>query len=502
MSNLKSLAKDTAIYGLSSIIGKCVNYLLVPLYTATFAAESGEYGIVVHLYAITAFLLVLLTYGTETGFFYFANRKDENPQKVYSNILISIGSTSLLFVLLCFAFLNPISSALGYATHPEYIGIMAIIVALDAFQSIPFAYLRYKQRPIKFAGIKLFGIISNILLNLFFLIACPWIYDRAPELISWFYNPAYGVGYVFISNLLCVVVQTFFFIPEFRKVSFVFDKVLMKRILKYSSPLLVLGIVGILNQNIDKILFPKLYPDAGEANTQLGIYGASVKIAMIMHMLTQAFRFAYEPFVFGKNREGDNRRMYADAMKYFIIFALLAFLAVVFYIDILKYILRDPVYWEGLRVVPIVMVAEIFMGIYFNLSFWYKLIDETKWGAYLSLIGCIIIVSLNVLFVPTYGYMACAWAGVVGYGTITLISYLLGQKKYPIGYDLKSINVYVLLAAVLFTLSQLIVPDNMILRLLFRTVLLLIFLAYIIKKDLPLSQIPVLNRLLRNKGTK
>jgi len=496
MSNLKSLAKDTAIYGMSSILGKFLNYLLVPLYTASFSAQSGGYGVVTNIYAIVALLQVLLIYGMETGFFRFANKNEENEKAVYSTILISVGSTSLLFVFLSLVFLTPISSLLGYADHPDYLGIMAVVVAMDAFQSIPFAYLRHKKRPVKFAAIKLFSIVFGIGLNLFFLLLCPWLHSHYPETISWFYDPSYGVGYVFIANFITTFIQMFFFIPELRGIPFKYDSLLMKRIFRYSFPLLILGLVGILNQTVDKILFPFLYPDENEARVQLGIYGATTKIAMVMAMFTQAFRYAYEPFVFNKSKDGDQRPVYAKVMKFFVIFALLAFLMVIFYLDILRYIIA-PDYWEGLNVVPIVMGAELFMGIYFNLSFWYKLIDETRWGAYFSLIGCIIIISLNFLFVPIYGYWACAWAGFIGYAVITLLSYMLGQKKYPINYDLKSIGIYVLLAAILYVVSLWIVSSNIILRLLFRTLLLLIFIAYIIKKDLPLSQIPVINRFIK-----
>lgn len=500
MSHLKALAKDTAIYGLSSILGRLFNYLLVPLYAHVFPAVSGQYGVVTNMYSLTALALVILTYGMETGFFRFANKKEENPQTVYSSILISVGTTSLIFILLCFLFLNPISSALRYGENPEFIGMMAVVVALDAFQSIPFSYLRYKQRPVRFAAIRLFGILGSILLNLFFLVVCPWIHAHNPEVISWFYDPGYGVGYVFVANLICTFLQTFFFIPELKGFPYVFDKALMKRIFRYSFPLIILGVVGILNHNIDKIMFPLVYPDKEQGMVQLGIYSACVKIAMIMAMLTQAFRYAYEPFIFSRSHSSDSRKMYADAMKYFIIFALLAFLAVMFYLDILRYMI--PGYWEGLRVVPIVMASEIFLGIYFNLSFWYKLIDETKWGAWFSLIGCVLIIGINVAFIPLYGYMACAWAGFVGNLVMMLLSYFTGQKKYPIEYNLRAISVYILLAAALYAISLLVVPENIIIRLAFRTLLLCLFLAYIIKKDLPLSQIPVLNRLMKKKRIK
>lgn len=496
MAGLKSLAKDTAIYGLSSIIGRFLNYLLVPLYTIKLSAASGGYGVVTNIYAMTALLLVVLTYGMETGFFRFANKKDEDPLKVYSSTLITVGGSSVLFVLFCLVFIEPIAGFLGYADHPEYIAMMAIVVALDAFQCIPFAYLRYRKRPIKFAGIKMLFVVSNILLNLFFLVLCPWLNAHSPETISWFYDPGYGVGYVFLANLICTSLQMLFFVNELRGFQYVLDKALIKRMFSYSFPILILGLAGILNQTVDKIIFPFLLDNANEARVQLGIYGAASKIAMVMAMFTQAFRYAYEPFVFGKEKDGDSRQTYASAMKFFVIFTLLAFLAVMFYMDILRYIIT-PDYWPGLKVVPIVMAAEMFMGVYFNLSFWYKLIDETRWGAYFSLIGCIIIVLLNIIFVPVYGYIACAWAGLAGYFTVTLLSYFVGQKKYPINYDLKGIGLYVLLAAVLYVASVFIVPENVVFRLLFRTGLLFVFIAFIVKKDLPLKQIPLLNHFIK-----
>lgn len=496
MTGLKSLAKDTAIYGLSSIVGRFLNYLLVPLYTAVIPAASGGYGVVSNVYAYTALILVLLTFGMETGFFRFANKQDENPDKVYANSLIFVGGLSLIFIVLCMVFLHPISSLLEYPDHTDYVAMMVVVVALDSFQCIPFAYLRYKKRPVKFAAIKLFNIIGNICLNLFFLLLCPWLYKVAPSSVDWFYNPDYLVGYIFVSNLIMSAVQMFFFIPELRGFSYRLDKPLMKRMISYSFPILIFGLVGILNQTVDKMIYPFLFDDRQEGLVQLGIYSATSKVALIMAMFTQAFRYAYEPFVFGKNKEGDNRKMYGAAMKYFFIFSLLAFLAVMFYMDILRYMVaRD--YWEGLSVVAIVMVAEIFKGLYFNLSFWYKLTDETQWGAYFSIIGCAVILVLNIWLVPTYGYVASAWASVAGYGVITLLSYLIGQKKYPVSYPLKRMAVYLVLAAVLYVAGEEVVIANFWLRLAFRTILLLLFVAYIVKKDLPLKSIPVINRFVR-----
>ena len=485
MANLKSLAKDTAIYGMSSIVGRFLNYLLVPLYTAKLSAESGGYGVITNMYAYTALLLVVLTYGMETTFFRFANKEGEDPQRVYSTILLSVGSTSLAFVALVLAFIGPISSFMGYAAHPSYVWVMAVTVAIDAFQCIPFAYLRYKKRPLKFAALKLLFIVMNIALNLFCFVALPEITGRPTD-----------VGYAFYINLACTGSITFCFWRELTGFRYVFDRALMRRMLSYSWPVLVLGVAGILNQTADKILFPYVY-GSPDAHQQLGIYGAASKIAMIMAMITQAFRYAYEPFVFGKARQGDNRETYARAMKYFVIFTLLAFLAVVAYMGVLKFIIgRD--YWGGLRVVPIVMAAEIMMGVYFNLSFWYKLTDRTIWGAWFSGAGCAVLVAVNVVFVPRYGYMACAWAGVAGYATAMLLSYFVGQRYYPISYPLGRIFSYVALAAVLYC-GMAAANSRLPLwgALAANTALLAVFVAYTVRRDFPLSALPVVGRHFR-----
>ena len=496
MADMKSLAKDTAIYGLSSIIGRFLNYLLVPLYTYKIAASSGGYGVITNLYAYTALLLVILTYGMETTFFRFANKEDEDPRLVYSTILRMVGLTSLVFIGLVFAFIGPISSAMGYPEHPSYIWSLAIVVALDAFQAILFSYLRYQKRPLKFAALKLLFIGLNIGLNLVYFVLLPKLYEGNPDVWGKLYNPEVGVGYVFYINLFCTSLVTLFFAKELRGIGYGFDGKLCKRMLSYSWPILVLGIAGILNQTADKILFPKVYPGE-DANVQLGIYGAVVKIAMIMALITQAFRYAYEPFVFGNSREKDNKETYAKGMKYFVIFTLLAFLCVMAYMNVLRYIIKSD-YWEGLKVVPIVMAAEMMMGIYFNLSFWYKLTDKTIWGAVFSGIGCAVLILINVFLVPKYGYMACAWGGFAGYGVAMLLSYFVGQKYYPIDYPLKDMLLYTVLAAVLFAgITWVNAHLGFWLALVVNTVLVLVFLAYIIRKDLPLSEIPVIGKYFR-----
>lgn len=495
MANLKSLVKDTAIYGISSIAGRFINYLLVPIQTAAFAAGGGEYGVVTNIYAYTALLMVVLTYGMETTFFRYVNKTEEDPRRVYSTVLISVGATALLFVALVMAFLPQIATFMKYPDHEDWVAVMFVCVAIDAFKCIPFAYLRYKKRPVKFACLQMVNILLNITLNLLYLIVLPalrlnpfGLYDEQFTL---------DVGMVFYINLICTAVVVLCFRKELTGFRWTFDRALWRRMLRYAWPLLILGIAGILNQTLDKIIFPYLYTGVDE-KAQLGIYGAATKIAMIMAMITQAFRYAYEPFVFGKARDKDNRDTYAKAMKYFVVFTLLAFLAVIAYMDILRYIIRDRSYWPGLRVVPIVMAAEIMMGIYFNLSFWYKLIDKTIYGAWFSGAGCLVLVAVNVVFVPKYSYMACAWGGVAGYGTAMLLSYFIGQKKYPINYPVREIMVYVLLAAVLtvgMTLANVYLPT--IASLAVNTLLIAVFAAYLVKRDFPLKNLPVVGRWFR-----
>ena len=474
------MAKQTAIYGLSSIIGRFLNYLLVPIHTHRMAAESGGYGIVTNLYAYTALLLVILTFGMETTFFRFSNKEGVDPNKAFSTAGLSVGFVSLVFLLLVSVFLQPIAAALDYATHPEFVEIMAIIVAFDAFQAILFARLRYENRPVKFMVLKLSFIIMSLLLNLFIFYLAPYLKAHFPAMMEW-YQPSYQVGYIFIANLICTVLVTFGFIPEIKKLKSGIDFTLLKQMLNYTWPILLLGLAGILNQVADKIVFKKIVPGL-EGEEQLGIYGACVKIAMIMAMITQAFRYAYEPFVFGGQRDTADKETQATVMKYFIIFTLLAFLAVVMYMPLLQYLVGAD-YREGLRVVPIVMMAEIFMGIYFNLSFWYKLTDQTWWGAIFSAIGCAVLLAINFIFVPKYSYMACAWGGFAGYATCMVLSYFVGQKNAPIPYDLKSAFIYFALAIALYYVQKSIHIESTIWTLVVNTGLLLVFFAFICWKE-------------------
>ena len=464
---MKVLAKETAIYGLSSIIGKFLNYLLVPLYTYVLA-RTADYGIVTNLYAWTALLLVILTYGMETGFFRFANREDYDPKQVYRTAFITLLTTSTLFAVLCVVFQHPIANVLGYADHSEFIAMMAVTVALDAFACIPFAYLRYQKRPILFAALKLLFVILNIAFNLLFLVVLK----------------KNDVVYVFISNILATTIQTLCLLPFCLPRGARFSWPVLREMLHYSLPLLVLGVAGIMNQTLDRILFPYLYPYA-DADAQLGIYGACFKVAMVMMMFTQAFRYAYEPFVFAKHKDRQSVEAYADAMKYYIIFSFMIMMIVIFYLDIFRYIIAAS-YWEGLKIVPIVLWTYIFQGVYFNLSFWYKLTDETKWGAWFSLIGLVITFVLQVVFVPKIGYWASCGSSLVCYFTIMLLSYFIGQKKAPIPYDLKRIGIYTLLTIGLLSVYyalRLYYVSNMWARMGIGTVLLIIYCGILIKFD-------------------
>ena len=483
MANLKSLAKDTAIYGLSSIVGRFLNYLLVPLYTYTLKSCS-DYGIVNDLYSQSALLLVVLTFGMETTFFRFIN-KEARPMDVFGTSLIMVGAVAAVFLVLVLGFLPQVAGALGYEDHPWYVGMMAVVVAMDAFQAILYSYLRYQKKALRFAALKTLFILISCTLNVVAYVVLPRFLDDWPV----------TVGYTFAINLITTSIIMLCFLPELRQCPWRFEKAYCKPMLRYTWPMLVLGIAGILNQVAGQLLLPRVLPRE-EGRTALGIYGACVKIAMIMAMITQAFRYAYEPVVFAGHNDKNNPDLLAKTMKFFIIFTLLAFLCVMGYMDILQHIIEEK-YREGLRIVPIVMAAEIMMGIYFNLSFWYKLIDKTIYGAWFSLSGCAVLLTVNLLFIPQYGYMACAWAGVAGYATSMLLSYAVGQRKNPIPYPLGSILVYVLLAAVLYAVMEYL-PQTMpvFARLAINTLLILLFLAYIIYRDLPLKSLPFFGRFI------
>ncbi|MBD5191403.1 MAG: oligosaccharide flippase family protein [Bacteroidales bacterium] len=483
MAGVKSLVKDTAIYGLSSIIGRFLNWCLVPMYTNLF--PSSEYGQVTYIYSIVALVLIILTYGMETGFFRFANHdRWTDPMAVYSTALISLASTSTLFIILTCSFAGGIATALECPGHASYITMMSVAVAIDAFTALPFSYLRYVKKAVRFATLKLINIGLNIGLNLFFLLLCPWLMKVAPGSVEWFYNPSFGIGYIFLANLISSGVTLVMLIPELTGFRYRFVGKLWCEMIVYSFPLLVIGIAGIMNQTIDKLIYPWLAPDKATAMADLGIYGANYKIAIIMVMFIQAFRFAYEPFIFAQNKEkGENKlQAYSDAMKFFLIFGLLIFLGVMFYLNIIKYFIA-PSYFSGLKVVPVIMIAELLFGIFFNLSLWYKLTDKTVWGTWFSLLGLAVTILINILLVPRFNYMGCALAALGCYLVMTVASYLVGRAKYPIPYDLRSMLLYTVVAAALYGISLIAVTPWEVVDYAIRTILLVLYITFIIRRE-------------------
>jgi len=487
MANLKSLAKDTAIYGLSSIVGRFLNYLLVPLYTYTLKSCS-DYGIVNDLYAQSALVLILLTFGMETTFFRFVN-KEERPMDVFSTALMMVGSVVLTFIVTVLVFLPQVAGALGYSDTPWYVGMMAIIVSIDSVKALLFGYLRYQKRPFRFVSLQMLSILVNCLINILAYAVIPHFVKDWPIIVI----------YTLIANLISSGIVIVCFIPELCKCTWNFDKTYFHKMIRYTWPMLIFGIAGILNQVAGQLMLPRILPRE-EGRHALGIYAACIKIAMVMAIITQTFRYAYEPIVFAGHKDKNNPELLAKAMKYFIIFTLLAFLCVMGYLDIFKILIAEK-YREGLPIIPIVMAAEIMMGVYFNLSFWYKLIDKTIYGAWFSIAGCSVLIAINLIFIPKYGYIAAAWGGFAGYATSMVLSYVIGQIKNPIKYDLKSISVYVLITVLFYAIMAFVAEniESVVLRLAINTLVIFAFVGHLIYHDLPLSSLPVIGKMFKKK---
>ena len=472
MNSFKRLASDTAIYGTTSILGRILNWCLAPYYSFIFIPEV--YAVVSNLYAWAAFFVVLLLYGMETSYFRYASKSNE-PEKVYSTSLISVFFTSFGFVLLAAIFSGEIASFIDYPQHPEYITWFAIILGMDALTAIPFARMRIQNRPIKFMTLKLVGIVANIFFNIFFLTFLPWFLGKNPDsVLKSIYLPEIGVGYVFIANLLSSAITLLLLLPDFLKVSLQFNNGILKQMLNYGFPILIVGLAGVINQSVSFILLPVLIPENLGPMHQLGVYSQGVKLAVLMNMFIQAFRYAFEPFFFSHSSKNDDPRIYATIMKYFVIFGLIIFLGMVLYLDIIKVII-DKEYHEGLKVVPLMVMANLLFGIYFTLSLWYKLTDMTRYGAYISLIGAAITLLLNFLLIPVFGYMGSAITVFVCFLTMVIISYILGQKYYPVPYHLKRILTYFLISAILYLISTFTGSFTPVLKYFCNTLLMLIF---------------------------
>lgn len=451
--SIKKLAGQTALYGLSSILPRFLNYALVPLHTALYS--TNQYGIITEMYAYVAFLVILLTYGMETAYFRFSNKEGVVETTVFGTVLKSITATSFTFIITAIIFQQEIANWLKYPNHSEYVVWFAIIIGLDAISAIPLARLRFENKPLKFAFINISSVLVNIGLNVFFLGYCMTAYKsgNTNALIDAVYNPEIGVGYVFIANLAASIWKILACTPTYFKVKMGFDQQLLKQLLKYGAPLLLAGLAGIVNETLDRILLKHLmYDTLGEvkAMSQLGVYGACYKLSIIITLFIQAFRYAAEPFFFSQAKNKNAPEVYANVMNYFVAVCGLIFLGVTLYIDIIKYFIPNPDYWVGLKVVPILLMANICLGIYFNQSIWYKMTDKTKFGAYIAICGAIITITLNLILIPILGYMGSAWATLIVYALMVISSYILGQKHFPIPYNLPRVLGYIGLALILF----------------------------------------------------
>lgn len=477
MSSLKNLAGQTVIYGVSSIIGRLLNYLLVPLHVYIFTNPS-EYGVVGEMYAWVSLLIVVLVYGMETAFFRY-NELEENKNKVFGTSFISLLITSALFVLFMLNFINPIAELLQYQANPEYLLWFSFIIVLDVLSTIPFARLRAQNRAKRFASIKIIGILVNVILNLFFLLFCPWLseYPQYEFLISWFYNPSVGIGYIFLANLFSSFVTLLFLIPviKIRDISFNFK--LWKSMFYYAFPLLIFGLAGIINETMDRILI-KVLSNPDIAMSQVGIYSACYKISIMMTIFIQAFKYAAEPFFFSKAKDSDAKHAYSMVMTYFVATCSFIFLTIMLYMDIVKNFVSAS-YQEGLGVVPILLMANLFLGVFYNLSVWYKITGQTRFGAYISIFGAIITLVLNYLLIPVMGYMGAAWTTFICYGSMMIISFFLSQKYYYIKYNLKKVFGYLLLSVALYFSSLFIPKIDQPINLAINTLLLLFYVSII-----------------------
>ena len=483
MNPIKKLAGQTAIYGLSYIVGRVLNYFLTPYYSWVY--ETDQYGIVSEMYAYVGFFIVIFTYGMETSFFRFSSKADD-PDRVYSTAFMSVLGTSTLLALTLVLFSQPIVNLLAYPEHPEFIIYLGLILALDAIAAIPFAKLRKDNRADKYATVKVINILINIGFNLFFL--TPLLLENDQQvglyrMLNYSYDPEIGVGYVFISNLIASAVTLLLLLPVILNIKFDFDKKLWRKMLIYGYPIAIASIAGIVNEMVDRILLKIFLPGTLEERlSQMGIYSACYKLSMLMTISVQAFKYAAEPFFFSHAENKDAPKIYASVLVYFTIFGCLIFLGVSFFLDVIILILREN-YREAKNIVPVLLLANLFLGIFYNLSVWYKIRDKTRYGAVISIGGAIITILLNITLIPIIGYWGSAWATLICYGSMMIISYFWGKKHYFVPYNVRKIGFYLALALAFYSLSWLVDPDG-ISKYVFNSILLLAFagIAFVIEK--------------------
>ena len=470
-SPVKKLFGQTAIYGLSSILGRLLNYLLVPLYTAVFV-DPSDYGVVSELYAWVAFLIVLLTFGMETAFFKFI-QKEGQKEKTFATALVSLLLVNGIFFIIIALFHQDLARLMLFEHHGEYILLLGAIVAIDAITSLPLAKLRAEERAVRFSLIQFTSIGVNITLNLILMLGFV-----NPE------NPEKGVLYILVANLLASLVKPILLFDSFR-LNASYDSVLMKKMLRFSLPLAIAGFAGIINEMLDRILLkqmlydPALPESLNYAEAQVGIYSASYKLAMLVTIFLQAYRYAAEPFFFNQMKNKQRSQVYVSVMNAFVGLVCCVFLLVSLNIDIFKHFIQNQTYWEGLKVVPILLLANVFLGIYYNQSIWYKLSGKTRFGALIAISGAILTIALNIIYIPKYGYMACAWATLFVYFFQMVLSYFLGQKHYPIPYNLKKFFLYLGITLGIYFLAHQIEIEDQVLNLVFRNSMLVLLIMFL-----------------------
>ncbi len=490
---IKRLLGQTAVYGLTVILGRALNFLLVPLYVSVFA-DPKDYGVVSILYAWVAFLIVLLPLGMETAFFKFINDNKEKKDSIFQNSFLSVVGFNSFFLLITILFSSKIANWMLLPEHPEYIILLALIVCIDAISALPLAKLRSENQAKRFATIQFSSIMVNIFFNVILLL---FFFDNS--------NPHQGILFILISNLLSSLVKPLFVYKDLLKIRFELDFALIKMMMIYSIPLVLAGFAGIINETIDRILLHNILYEThlaaipptldAEKNSiayaegQVGIYSACYKLAMLVTIFLQAYRYAAEPFFFSNSQNVDRNKLYTKVMNYLIAALCVVFLGVSLNLQIFKYFIPNELYWEGLKAVPILLLANIFLGIYFNQSIWYKLSGQTKFGAYIAVAGAIITIGINVLFIPKFGYMASAWATMIVYAFQMIASYLLGQKYYPIKYNIRKFGLYLGVALMLFFILKTIAINDGFVQFVIHNITILIFIILIYSLEKPNKKI-------------
>lgn len=494
MSNpIKKLLGQTAVYGLTVIVGRMLNFFLTPLYIYVFAENIKEFGVFSYLYACVAFLIVLLPFGMETTFFKFFSDNEDNKDRIFQNGFLTVIGMNVLFLIIVLFCNQTFANWMHLPDHRAYVILLALIVCLDAIAALPLAKLRSENKPKEFAKIQVTSIVVNIIMNVVLLL---FFYDSS--------NPQQGIIFILVANLLSSLVKPLMVYKDFLNLKFVLDFTLIKQMLWYAFPIVIAGFAGIVNETIDRVMLNQILYDthmalhhsvpenaAAYAQSQLGIYSANYKLAMLVTILLQAYRYAAEPFFFSNAKNQDRNKLYAKVMNYFIAAVCLVFLLVALNLQIFKYFMPNENYWGALSIVPILLLANVFLGIYYNQSIWYKLSGQTKFGAFISIGGAILTIAINLIFIPIYGFWASAWATLIVYAAQMVASYLLGQKYYPIKYNLRKFVLYLGLALAFFGILKLIALEEGILQFFIHNFIILLFIAVVYIMEKPSTKKPI-----------